>query len=196
MEPLAPWEKVYVNPDTLSDHHHRSRSCHECHGGNSASDDMTTAHSGMKSDPSYPDAVKSCTPCHDTSFYENNTHRTLYPFKKRILDRSGGNTLLADKAMSRNCGSCHGSCGKCHVSRPSGGGLLRGHSFIKTPLMRETCTACHGTRVGAEYYGYNDGLKPDIHYEKKMTCTDCHTKSNLHGTGKQAEHRYDADNTL
>ena len=194
MEPLAPWEKVFINREALSDKHHVSRSCNDCHGGNQASDDMSTAHLGMTADPSYPDA-KACSSCHDTAFYANNTHRTLHPFRKRILDRSGGNMTLADKAMDRHCGSCHGSCGKCHITRPAGGGLLRGHSFIKTPLMRESCTACHGTRVGAEYYGYNDGLRPDIHYEKKLSCTDCHKKNEMHGSGRQAAHRYDADNT-
>jgi len=58
--------------------------------------------------------------------------------------------------------------------------------------MEDTCTACHGSRVAAEYFGQNPGMEPDVHLLKGMVCTDCHGKNEMHGDGKGADHRYAA----
>lgn len=60
--------------------------------------------------------------------------------------------------------------------------------------MKQTCTACHGSRIGKEYFGENEGLKPDIHHEKYMKCGKCHTAHEMHGDGKAYEHRYEVEN--
>jgi thiosulfate/3-mercaptopyruvate sulfurtransferase len=86
--------------------------------------------------------------------------------------------------FGNHCNDCHSSCGECHVSQPNGvgGGLIEGHLFNKTPSMTRNCTACHGSRVGNEYLGKHEDLKPDVHFRQgRMTCTDCHTGHEMHG---------------
>jgi thiosulfate/3-mercaptopyruvate sulfurtransferase len=62
------------------------------------------------------------------------------------------------------------------------------------PSMTENCTACHGSRVGMEYRGENEGIGADVHYVPgAMTCVDCHRGDEMHGTtGTLPEHRLDA----
>ena len=56
--------------------------------------------------------------------------------------------------------------------------------------MQSNCTACHGSRVGDEYMGKNEGVPGDVHWTKEgMTCSACHTDA-LHGTGEQMANRY------
>ena len=53
------------------------------------------------------------------------------------------------------------------------------------------CTACHGSRVGAEFFGENEGLKSDVHWiPKVMRCERCHTAQAMHSSSPGAEHRY------
>jgi thiosulfate/3-mercaptopyruvate sulfurtransferase len=48
--------------------------------------------------------------------------------------------------------------------------------------MTQSCTACHGSRVGNEYLGKNEGLAGDVHFrEGRMNCVDCHSDHELHG---------------
>ena len=87
--------------------------------------------------------------------------------------------------FGNHCASCHTSCGDCHVSQPRsvGGGFIDGHLFNASPSMTRNCTACHGSRVGNEYLGKNEGIKADIHFRQgRMKCTDCHKGSELHAT--------------
>jgi thiosulfate/3-mercaptopyruvate sulfurtransferase len=64
-----------------------------------------------------------------------------------------------------------------------GGGFFNAHLFEKTPPMTRSCTACHGSRVGNEYLGKNEGYPGDVHFRQgRMNCVDCHDKNALHGT--------------
>jgi thiosulfate/3-mercaptopyruvate sulfurtransferase len=48
--------------------------------------------------------------------------------------------------------------------------------------MTRNCTACHGSRVGNEYLGRNEGLMADVHFrEGRMSCDDCHDAAQMHG---------------
>lgn len=100
-------------------------------------------------------------------------------------------------AYDENCGKCHAStCGDCHVNRPkaAGGGLMNGHNFAAKPDMVNTCVACHSSRGGHAYMGVASGTVPDVHLTKKgYKCVDCHTKNEIHGTGKYVEQRYKYD---
>ena len=41
--------------------------------------------------------------------------------------------------------------------------------------MTRSCTACHGSRVGNEYLGKNEGFPGDVHFrEARMNCVKCH----------------------
>jgi len=114
---------------------------------------------------------------------------------KVALEKRGGVLSQGsplDQAFNNHCGNCHTTCGQCHVSRPeeAGGGLVSNHKFLKIPSMQYNCTACHGSRVGDEYLGNNQGVPADVHWTKgAMTCTKCHGEE-LHGSGQTVDHRY------
>ena len=97
-----------------------------------------------------------------------------------------------DSMFQSRCADCHSSCGQCHVSRPNavGGGLTHGHAFRKTPSQTNQCTACHGSRIGDEFRGKNEGIPPDVHYLDGMNCMDCHTGTELHGDGTTPAQRF------
>ncbi|MBI2955423.1 MAG: hypothetical protein HYY30_14005 [Chloroflexi bacterium] len=152
------------------------------------------AHKGLTRDPSLR-ADKACSTCHAQIVANagESLHTTLAGFKS-VLGARGGQLVSSplQQGFDNHCGKCHGTCGQCHVSRPTsiGGGLLGGHQFAKTPPMKETCTSCHVTRVGQEYLGENEGLAGDVHWTKgAMLCSKCHS-SELHGVGKVGDDRY------
>ncbi len=85
---------------------------------------------------------------------------------------------------------------------------VRVHGITYSGIPVETCNSCHnrGKRIGVSYEGLmespygspysEDGsmqpklhtkryihLHPDVHYEKGMTCQDCHTTLDIHGNG-------------
>lgn len=197
MEPLAPHEKIFVDSDILEDEYHGDIDCHTCHGGNPDDPNWKTAHKGVVKDPTYPDAKKACGECHEDIVrgYEKSLHVTLKPFKMTLYRRAGTDNAVRknlDRAFDNHCSKCHSSCGQCHISRPDSvdGGLLDGHLFQRKPPVKLVCTACHGSRIGKEYFGENKGIKPDVHQEKYMKCGRCHTGKEMHGDGKEYAHRY------
>jgi thiosulfate/3-mercaptopyruvate sulfurtransferase len=121
-------------------------------------------------------------------------HNNLTGFKT-VLQQRGGNLSNPNmiKAFDTACASCHASCGQCHVSRPTytGGGLLSGHTFKKVASQDDTCTACHGARIGSDYYGEIAGSPGDVHYMKGgMPCIKCHTEAEFHGSVATGMTRY------
>jgi thiosulfate/3-mercaptopyruvate sulfurtransferase len=106
------------------------------------------------------------------------------------------NTPCLREGFNGKCMDCHTTCGECHISRPNsvGGGFIYAHNFKKRPHLSQQCTACHGSRMGAEYLGENQGCKGDVHYiSHGLMCVDCHTADELHGGG-EAQHRYEVMN--
>lgn len=202
MAQLAPHEKLFIDTDFIDeDENHGSIACNDCHGGNPDDPDWKTAHNGIVKDPSYTCPEKTCGECHDHAGknYRNSLHYSLRPFHVNIDKRSNPDKSInktINTAMNNHCQSCHSSCGQCHISRPESveGGLLDGHLFQKRPPMKETCTACHGSRIGDEYFGKHKGLKQDIHCQKYMKCEKCHTADEMHGDGKAYNSRYDVEN--
>lgn len=202
MAPLAPHEKIFVDTDFIEeDANHGWMGCHDCHGGNPRDPDWKTAHKGVVKDPTFPDAKKSCGECHEdsTKNYTRSLHYTFGPMYLRMEERANPDVKIKDKVMAAakdHCGRCHSSCGQCHISRPDSveGGLMEGHIFQRKPPMKQVCTACHGSRIGKEYFGENKGFKPDVHHEKYMKCDACHSGDEMHGDGKEYAHRYDVEN--
>ncbi len=202
MEQLASHEKVFVASSFVQDENHGSMACQECHGGNPENPDFLTAHDGVVRDPSFPPGDSVCADCHADIAAINRTslHTTLASFAWMLQARATSDSkigAIVDSARATHCNACHSSCGQCHVSRPSyvGGGLLDGHAFRRTPPMRETCTACHGSRVAKEYFGKNVGALPDVHWRKRFfTCVWCHSGQEMHGDGRAPEDRYQVAN--
>lgn len=194
MAPLEPWEKVLVSQDFLKTTHSKM-TCIDCHKGTVATD-KDTAHTGMVKDPS-ADPKGNCATCHANIMASSmsSLHTTLAGYWTALDTRSVPESKPAlEKMFGNHCSSCHTTCGQCHVSQPNsvGGGFLTGHNFEKTPPMTRTCTACHGSRVGNEYLGKNEGIPGDVHFrEERMNCVTCHNADSMHGTPPdQAANRY------
>ena len=103
-------------------------------------------------------------------------------------------------------------CSACHVPYPNNFDGKHQHRIIKN-LGINPCLKCHNSNhVGADFVGlyekdYDRGfrspfvhgkqpghiygmeqhpLQPDIHFQKGMTCMDCHLLEEIHGTGSSA----------
>lgn len=188
MAPLEPWEKVLVDGVNFLQTDHGKLSCIECHDGvNVAQKDA--AHEGLIASPS-AQPEKFCGECHEeeTAAYPNSLHNTQAGYWTVINARADDdpeNQAALQTMFGNHCASCHTTCGECHVSQPKnvGGGLFTGHIFEKTPPMTRSCTACHGSRVGNEFLGKNEGIAGDVHFrEARMNCVKCHKGADLHGT--------------
>ncbi len=190
------WEKVFVKDAEFLQSTHGKVGCVICHGGDSLEENKDLAHVGLIIDPS----DGNCNTCHMDVAHVNemSLHTNLTGFKTALEARGGdvseGSPLA--EVMENHCNECHTSCGQCHVSRPDEleGGLVSGHKFRETPSMQYNCIACHGSRVGDEYLGNNEGIPADVHWtQETMLCTDCHTDV-LHGSVEMADTRYDNPN--
>jgi thiosulfate/3-mercaptopyruvate sulfurtransferase len=182
---LEPWEKVLVNAAKFPETVHGHVACTQCHGGQQSSD-KETAHTDLITRPSegYPNACSNCHP-NVSEVYKDSLHATLKGYWTVLDARSGVEQHPALEGMFNNhCAKCHASCGDCHIAQPYsvGGGLFDGHLVTRTPPMTRSCTACHGSRVGNEYLGKNEGFPGDVHFRQgRMNCINCHGSHELHG---------------
>jgi thiosulfate/3-mercaptopyruvate sulfurtransferase len=187
---------VYVSEDFLQSAHGKSQ-CVDCHNGNPSAFDKEGAHQGIVALPS-DSAEVYCERCHPdiVSRYSNSLHYNQNGYFKRIESRAGFDIRNDPDLMehyNEECGKCHATCGQCHVSRPVSvhGGFVQGHEFDE-PDRDNNCVACHGSRVGAEYLGQNEGYAADLHRFKAGggSCGFCHSGSEMHGSGVLYTYRY------
>lgn len=208
---IEPYDRVYMGGAGFEEFKkttHGKMKCTDCHNGNDKTADKEVAHSVKDGNfikhPSTA-AIEKCGDgaCHANiaEHVENSIHNMGWGQKRKVTTRyglAGANEFhqLPDKLQEgygKNCATCHGSCGDCHVNRPiaGGGGLMNGHLFTKTPDMVKTCVACHVSRGGHAYLGVAVGTKPDVHLTKAgFTCLNCHTGNEVHGDGTQYETRF------
>ena len=185
MAPLEPWEKVFVKRDQYSATVHGQIQCTFCHGGTQTAD-METAHAGIVADPSAAGKDNVCATCHadQEEHFADSLHASLGGYWSRINARSTPeNHPQLEEMFGNHCSSCHTSCGDCHISQPGsvGGGFVDGHVINKKPSMSQNCTACHGSRVGAEYLGKHEEIPGDAHFRLgRMNCVDCHSGTDMH----------------
>lgn len=177
---------------------HGQLGCTTCHKGDATATDKLEAHKDLVAMPS--DIEDSfCSSCHAKTYesHKNGLHANLTGYYKAIEKRLGydvSNDEHIVTEFNKECGKCHASCGQCHISRPVSvnGGFVAGHNFNKEPDMKNNCTACHGSRVGAEYFGDNEGISADVHWIPNVKrCNFCHTAEAMHGSSANAEHRYE-----
>jgi thiosulfate/3-mercaptopyruvate sulfurtransferase len=185
---LEAWEKVLLDLSGYENTTHAQIACTSCHGGTN-DPEKEIAHTDLIPDPS-EDPGRSCGECHPDLIEPQleSLHYTLAGYDATLAARSEPDdpeTWAHIQEMQGNhCDSCHATCGQCHISQPAsvGGGLLDGHNYLGTPPMSRTCTACHGSRVGNEYLGKNEGFLADIHFRQgRMACVDCHDGMEMHG---------------
>jgi 3-mercaptopyruvate sulfurtransferase SseA len=194
---LEPQEKVLVSEEFLESAH-GELACIDCHGGDDEADDKEGAHEGFDAHPSINNPQETCGECHEeiAESAPQSLHATLSTFSGFLEKRVSADTREAvDKGRERHCASCHASCGACHVSRPKyvGTGFVDGHVFNAKPDPVNQCTACHGSRVGNEFFG-NRG-QGDVHLRTyTMTCADCHSGEEMHAAAPEGlENRYHLD---
>ena len=90
-----------------------------------------------------------------------------------------------------NCSKCHATtCTVCHVGEDGHGG----------EMSIEICDPCHLKKQTSLYTGdmpahKSEGPHADIHYEKGLICTDCHTAEEMHGDGNIYDHQLQAVTT-
>lgn len=185
-----PFLNVFVNAG-FSDSLHGRLGCVGCHGGDASASDHGAAHVGLKP------ADVGCRGCHQgiAERHDTSVHHTLSGMAHALQLRSGEDTLARlDPVWENDCATCHTSCADCHVALPQavGGGLIKGHEFLRRAPMEDSCALCHGSRAGGEYLGHFAGVEPDIHFEKGMHCLDCH-RNDLHGDGSTYTTRWDVD---
>lgn len=146
-------------------------------------------------------AGQICGSCHGdvTALHNGSLHKSMkgyYHLIEQRLGRDISNDAELVGHFNKECGKCHASCGQCHVSRPVSvqGGFVDGHNFLPRPDLRENCTACHGSRVGAEYFGENESEGPiaDVHWIPNVKrCEFCHDAASLHSSSPGARTRYE-----
>ena len=166
---------------------HFSEGCASCHRGDETAASRDNAHAGFVKRPSSD--LRVCGKCHKeiADTYKNTLHFTTAGLRHGVSGRFSERErkIFDEKVFQRSCRSCHASCGDCHVASPKiagvSTGLLKNHRFVAKDEGK-TCGACHGGRVYPEFTG-DFGGSADVHYQKGMTCLNCHTKTRLHGTG-------------
>jgi thiosulfate/3-mercaptopyruvate sulfurtransferase len=181
---LEPHEKVLLAEKFLESEHGQIE-CQTCHGGDAASGEKETAHQGLDPHPSINNPEGACGDCHEeiVATAKSSLHATLSTFTTVQQSRSDMSKWAEiDEARQGHCAACHTSCGGCHVSRPKFAkkGFINGHLFQKSPDSVNQCTACHGSRVGNEYFGSRG--QGDVHASRHdmVDCASCHTAREMH----------------
>lgn len=152
-------------------------------------------HSGGKeSTASFAEGATECLQCHSEYSGVMQSHMVTRKNEKTFVQNMFGK--IDPGFYGKNCGGCHvNSCLDCHeTGRPT----------------TDTCLKCHnGGNIGADYAGLgiredhvrysrgktidtkgvNDGehymkMLPDIHFQKGITCGECHSMASL--AGKEA----------
>jgi hypothetical protein len=195
LPPLEAWEKVFVGDEFLTSVHN-AQNCIGCHGGVDGTEEMDVAHQGIVADP-LENSDELCAVCHvdAAKTAANSLHTTLAGYHTALTVRGADfeDAQMAE-AFAIHCDTCHTTCGQCHISRPNfaDGGLIQGHKVKQIASSKDTCEACHGTRVSNEYKGKNEGVEASVHYiEAGMACVDCHDVADYHGDGTVYASRYD-----
>ncbi len=124
--------------------------------------------------------------------------------EKAFIASSAG--MFDGDFSEKNCSGCHvSSCSDCHSenngrpAKPSVNDCLKCHRDVFTGAeyagmgIREDHERY---RRGPEFMGENYmKMLPDVHYEKGMTCGDCHSMKNIMGAEKAKDclscHKYD-----
>ena len=96
-----------------------------------------------------------------------------------------------------NCSNCHATtCTKCHLGyKPE-----MGHGEECVEITIDTCDPCHYKKQTSTFVGdmpahKSKGPHADIHYEKGLICTDCHSSEEIHGDSNMYAHQMEAVTT-
>jgi hypothetical protein len=136
---------------------------------------------------SQPD-FEGCEMCHSgiAADYATSLHYNAYGMKGEYERGAAGHFGIdIDTFYGKACAKCHTqTCTKCHQGYKS----EMGHGEECVPITIDTCDQCHKSKLSSTFIGdipshKGEGPHADIHYEKGLTCMDCHNAEEMHGDG-------------
>ncbi|NOR46492.1 MAG: PGF-CTERM sorting domain-containing protein [Methanosarcinaceae archaeon] len=139
------------------------------------------------SEDSQPD-FEGCEMCHSeiAANYATSLHYMAYGMRSEYeLGAAGHFGIDVDAFYEEACAGCHyQTCTKCH----QGYIAAMGHGEETVEITLDTCNQCHLTKQSSTFIGdlpkhSSEGPHADIHYEKGLTCMDCHSPEEMHGDG-------------
>lgn len=154
---------------------------------------LSVATSAYAAEEPQPD-LGGCEGCHPdiAANFTTSLHYTAAGMKGEYERGAGGHYGLDVDALYEkgNCVKCHAtSCTVCH-----------GEDGHGQEMSIEICDKCHYKKQTSLYVGdlpghKDEGPHADIHYEKGLICTDCHSAEELHGDEIIYEHQQQAVTT-
>ena len=146
---------------------------------------------------SQPD-FEGCEMCHPdiAANFTTSMHYNAYGMKGEYERGAAGHFGMDMDATyeKAKCVGCHvTTCTKCHLGyKPE-----MGHGDECVDITMDTCDACHLTKQTSTFIGdmpkhKSKGPHADIHYEKGLTCMDCHSSEDMHGDGNIYAHQMEA----
>ena len=161
---------------------------------------LSVATSALAAEDSQSD-FEGCENCHPdiAANFTTSLHYNAYGMKGEYERGAAGHfgidmDVTYEKAK---CADCHATtCTKCH----QGYIATMGHGEETVEITIDTCDACHYSKQTATFIGDMPGHKiegphADIHYEKGLVCTDCHSAEEVHGDGNTYAHQMQAVTT-
>lgn len=113
-------------------------------------------------------------------FFLKSLHFTAKGMGYWYSKKNGGlETITGIPYSQLGCKNCHvAGCDRCH--RTERGKLL--FYTNKAAQCQAMCLKCHGREAAMIRINFA-AKKEDVHLVKGMTCTDCHSKREMHGDG-------------
>jgi hypothetical protein len=115
-------------------------------------------------------------------FFLKSLHFTANGMKYWYSKENGGLETISGIPYSKlGCKNCHvGGCDRCHRTEQG----KRLSYTLKASQKQNMCLKCHG-REKAMMRINHAAKTEDVHVAKGMTCTDCHSKREMHGDGTE-----------
>ncbi len=161
---------------------------------------LSVATSALAAEDSQPD-FEGCENCHPdvAANFSTSLHYNAYGMIGEYERGAAGQygidmDVTYEKAK---CANCHATtCTKCH----QGYIAAMGHGDETVEITMDTCDPCHKSKQTSTFVGDMPGHKSqgphaDIHYEKGLTCMDCHSAEEMHGDGNIYAHMQQAVTT-
>ena len=160
---------------------------------------LSLAPTACTAEDSTPD-FEGCEMCHPdiAANYATSLHYNAYGMKGEYERGAAGHFGIdIDAFYGEACAKCHThTCTKCH----QGYKPVPGHGDECEEITIDTCDPCHLTKQTSTFVGdmpkhKSKGPHADIHYEKGLTCMDCHSAEEMHGDGNIYAHQMEAVTT-
>lgn len=180
----SPW--MTVAGENCSDCHrvtlegaHHDLKCLDCH----------LSQSATVADPSvFSPAESPCIRCHKKYGGLSGHSMAVRSHEKAFVARSYGRVDV--RFFEKNCTGCHiSSCLDCHgssghgISKPSTGNCLECHKGYYTGWdytgrapREDSLRYQRGKIANGEHFL---SMRPDVHFEKGMSCGDCHSMDSI-----------------